>query len=176
MTISHKAGLWREYAAGLLQRGCIALAQSDAQGACQDLGESVSRYRRMQYIGELSWALSAYALAQLTLGNLNDAQACLLEGVNLARYLHLALSTCLPAAVVLLVEKGELEAALSAYAAARKYPVVANSRWADKIIGQRINTATEALPTEIVKAAQDYGTRLEAHQAIVWLQAKLSSI
>jgi len=63
----------------------------------------------------------------------------------------------LPAASLLLVDAGEVERAVEIYALASRYPSVANSRWCEDVAGIHVTAAAEALPSEVVAAAQERG-------------------
>ena len=63
----------------------------------------------------------------------------------------------LPVAALLLVDQGEVERAVEAYACASRYGFVANSRWFEDVAGQQLQTMTASLPAEVLDSAQERG-------------------
>jgi hypothetical protein len=66
----------------------------------------------------------------------------------------------LPAAALLLADRGEAERAVELYALASRHPVVANSRWFEDVAGRHIVAAAahpEGVPPELAVAAQERG-------------------
>ena len=68
-----------------------------------------------------------------------------------------ALLYTLPGVAALLADQGEVERAVEVYALAARYPFVANSRWFEDVAGKDVAAAAEALPPEVVAAAQERG-------------------
>jgi hypothetical protein len=63
----------------------------------------------------------------------------------------------LPGAVLLLVRRGETACAVECYALARRYPLIAHSRWFEDVAGAHVDAAAQALPAEAIWAAQARG-------------------
>ena len=65
----------------------------------------------------------------------------------------------LPAAALLLADRGEAERAVELYALASRYPYMANSRWFEDVAGRHIVAAAhpEGVPPELAVAAQERG-------------------
>jgi hypothetical protein len=63
----------------------------------------------------------------------------------------------LPFVALLMAEQGQAERAVEIYALASRYPYVANSRWYEDLVGQRIAAVAATLPPEVVAAAQERG-------------------
>ncbi len=63
----------------------------------------------------------------------------------------------LPAMALLLLDDGAPARAVELYPLAWRYPYVANSRWFEDVAGREISAAAEALPPEVVAAAQERG-------------------
>jgi hypothetical protein len=70
------------------------------------------------------------------------------------------------AIALLLADRGEAARAVELYALASRYPVVANSRWYEDVVGRHIAAAARALPPDVVAAAEARG-RARALEATV---------
>jgi tetratricopeptide (TPR) repeat protein len=71
-------------------------------------------------------------------------------------YLNAALQS-LPAMALLLADGGEVEQAVELYALVSRFPYAVHSRWFEDVAGREITAAAEALPPEVVAAAQERG-------------------
>ena len=60
-------------------------------------------------------------------------------------------------AALLLADQGDVEQAVELKALAWCFPFISNSRWCEDLAGRRISTAADALPLEVVAAAQARG-------------------
>jgi len=72
----------------------------------------------------------------------------------------------LPLASLLLLEKNEFEQAIEFYALACTHPLIANSKWYDDVVGQRIRKAAEKLPNRTVSAASERGQNRNLDEAV----------
>ena len=63
----------------------------------------------------------------------------------------------LPAASLLLADRGDVEQAIETYAFALCYPTVARARWFEDVAGRHIAAAAAALPPDAVDAARERG-------------------
>jgi hypothetical protein len=79
----------------------------------------------------------------------------------------------LPAAALLLADRGEVERAVEAYALASRYPFVANSRWFEDVAGQHITAVAATLPPDIVAVAQERGRTRDLQATVAELLAEL---
>jgi hypothetical protein len=81
--------------------------------------------------------------------------------------------TCLPAAALLLIDRGKVDAALEAYASTQFAPVMANSHWLEQIAGLEIEVAAAGLPAAASAAARQRGTSGDIFAAVDRLSASL---
>jgi hypothetical protein len=64
----------------------------------------------------------------------------------------------LPAAALLSAHEGQIELAVELHAVATtRYPLVANSRWFEDVVGKHVAAAAESLPSDDFAAAQERG-------------------
>ena len=145
---AEQGGSPREAAVGLLALGMAALAERRLDPALAYLQESVSRYRQMQFAGELGWALGGLSLVQDATGQPEAAQVSLIEALNIASKTHsmFAMVSCLAAMVSFLARRGHLEAALRVHRLALMQPVHQSSLWYAQIIGDEMVQQWDALP------------------------------
>jgi tetratricopeptide (TPR) repeat protein len=139
--------------------GMAALGVGKAEDACQLLEESVSIYQESNSMWHRRWAFAFPGYAAHKLGHLYRAQQCFGRVLRLSaesRSLWALLYT-LPGVAALLADRGKAERAVEIYALAACYPFVANSRWFEDVAGKDIAAAAEALPPEVVAAAQARG-------------------
>ena len=148
-----QGGYLREAAGMLVMLGMAALAQGHLAQAHEYFQEGITRYSRMQFAGELGMALGGLALAQEMCGQLEAAQATLVEALQIVvKNRNLAtMLTCLPAMVFLLAHHGRLDAALLVHRITLLQSVQKNSRWYSGIIGDEMAT--------------QWGSLSEAHRA-----------
>jgi tetratricopeptide (TPR) repeat protein len=135
--------------------GAVALAEGAHQKAHQLLQESVSVYQEMGEQERLGQALAVLGCAARAVGELRQAERHLSAALRTAADMEVfrPLIYALPAAALLLVDRGEAERATDLYALASRYPFVANSRWFGDVAGRHI--AAAALPPEGVAVARD---------------------
>jgi tetratricopeptide (TPR) repeat protein len=147
---------WIGAALGVL--GCAAMAQGAYPEAQQRLQESLDVFQGTQTQNQVIGAHADMAGAALLQGNTDKAQQHLLQALRLAtEYRATALLLALPFVARLLAEQGHAERAVEIYALASRYPYVANSRWYEDLVGQRIAAVAATLPPEVVAAAQERG-------------------
>jgi hypothetical protein len=107
----------------------------------------------------MSDALGHLVYAERGLGHTLQAQQCLTEVLRIATEIGADFSVwvSLPAATLLLADRGEPERAVELYALASRYPHVANSYWFEDVAGRHMAAVAATLPPEIVAAAQERG-------------------
>ena len=147
---AERGNFQREAAGMLAVQGTSRLAQGKSEQAIELFTESASRYRQMQFKGELGWALGGLALAQEMNQQPENALGSLIEALHLAENSHstAAMLTCLPAMVLLLSHRGHLELALCAHRLAQANAALKNLRWYADLIGNEMSARWEALPAE----------------------------
>jgi hypothetical protein len=85
----------------------------------------------------------------------------------------LTLSLALPATALLLADQGEKEWAVELYALASRYPIVANSKWYEDIVGKHIEAIAATLPPDVVAAAQERGRARDLDATVAELLVEL---
>jgi hypothetical protein len=108
---------------------------------------------------ELGWVLAGLGAAALGLGDLPTARQCFCEALQIAIAVRsfMTLMVLIPTLVLLQLLQGELEQAVELYALCLRYPAVANSQISEEWVGQYAVGVMEALPPEVVAAAQERG-------------------
>jgi predicted ATPase len=155
--------------------GLAALAvRADAE-AQQWLQESAAIFRELEHRENLGWALAVLGYAARALGQLSQAEQYLCQALQAYTETGVLfpLMYGLPAAALLLADRGEVERAVEVYALALRYPFVANSRWFEDIAGQHIAAIAATLPSDIVTAAQERGRARDLKATVAELLAEL---
>jgi tetratricopeptide (TPR) repeat protein len=158
--------------------GMAALGVQDWAVAHQALSESISALQQMRHQEHLNCAISMSAYATRGLGLPVQAARCLAEALKSATEARtfFALLYALPAAALLLIDRGEVERAVEVYALATRHPFVAYSHWFDAIAGRQVADAATGLPPEVVEAAQARGQALDLWQTAAGLPEELSGL
>jgi hypothetical protein len=138
--------------------GMVAIVEKDHARAVQLLEEGVAAARRVGHFHADSYA-ALLGLALLGQGQPRQTRRYLHEALRAAveKGSFIPLLYALPPAAHLLVDEGEVERAVELYALALQQPFVAHSRWFEDIVGRHVAAAAEALPPEVVAAAQERG-------------------
>jgi tetratricopeptide (TPR) repeat protein len=157
----------------VLGRLSLALgAYAEAQELIQD---SVAALQEVGWYHELREALASLGYAARGMGASDEARRCLHECLQLGRKkgATLPILHALPAAALLLADRGETERAVELYALASRHPVVANSRWFEDVAGRHIAAVAAALPSDAVAAAQERGRARDLEATVVELLTEL---
>jgi predicted ATPase/DNA-binding SARP family transcriptional activator len=156
---ARELGTGREIALSLLLLGDAALVEGAYPKARGRLQESVAVIQQIGYRPELSPALAGLGVAVRGLGQPSRARKYVQEALQTCAEIRVVfpLLRALPAAALLLSDVGEVERAVELYALAARYPLVANSRWFEDVVGKHVTAAAAALPQEVVAAAQERG-------------------
>lgn len=146
-------------ALGQYRAGCAWLGLSQPRRACVLLEESTHSLRLLGARDYLCHVLAALSCAYSGQGQFVQARIAVFEATQIAVELKTALelSRVLAAAGLLVVRLEEVEQAIELYAMARREPFVANSRWYEDIIGQKLDAAAALLPPAVITAAQERG-------------------
>jgi tetratricopeptide (TPR) repeat protein len=155
--------------------GLVALAEDAYAEARRLLEESVTLLRGAQGPDNLAWALAVSAYAARGLGELPEAEQCLSEALRIYAETGVFFSPMygLPAAALLLADRGQEERAVELYALASRYPFVANSRWFEDVAGRHLAAVAAALPSEVVAAAQERGQARDLDATVAELLEEL---
>ena len=130
-------------------------------------------------LGFLGQVLAALVIAERGLGDSYQAERYLYDALQVVAKvgpfpsLFLPLAYTLPAAALLLIDRGEVERAVELYALASRFPLVANSRWFEDVAGKHIATAAENLPPKVVEAAQERGRARDLDETVNELLVEL---
>jgi hypothetical protein len=87
---------------------------------------------------------------------------------------HPSLVFVLPAAALLSAHEGRIELAVELYAVATRYPLVANSRWFEDVVGKHVAAAAKSLPPDDFAAAQERGRARDLWKTAEKLLAELA--
>jgi tetratricopeptide (TPR) repeat protein len=128
--------------------------------------EVVAIYRDNQNHERLATSLSLLGFTSLDLGRIQESKRYIQEAlrISLSHRTIFPLLLALTATAKLLLEEDEVERAIELHILALQDPKVANSKWWHDAVGTHIETAAEALPSEIVEAAQARGRSLDLWQ------------
>jgi hypothetical protein len=143
--------------------------------AQRSLLESVTIFQEIKHRENLGWALAVCGYADRGLGQLPQAKHHLIEALGTATKIgaFMPLMYGLPAAALLLADRGEAEHAVELYALASRYGFVANSRWFEDVAGKHIAAVAANLPLEEVAAAQERGWARDLDTTVAELLAEL---
>jgi tetratricopeptide (TPR) repeat protein len=158
--------------------GLAALGAQDCAEAHRSLSESISALQQMGHPEHLNCAISMSAYATRGLGRPVQAAGCLTEALKSATKIRtfIALLYALPAAALLLADRGEAERAVEVYALAASHPFVAHSHWFEAVAGRQVADAAAELPPAVVEAAQARGQALDPWQTAADLAEELSGL
>jgi tetratricopeptide (TPR) repeat protein len=142
--------------------GELALVEGRYAEAQEILTESLSVFDKIKYSQWRSHSNSLGYAARYQ-GEMAEAYNYLLH--SLEQVIHsrneLMLAEFIPLAALLALDSGEIEQAIELYALASRYPLVANNRWFDDLVGNQIAAAAVTLPAPILQAAQQRGQSLD---------------
>jgi tetratricopeptide (TPR) repeat protein len=158
-------------------RGESALFQEKYAEAQTFLQKSVTTLQQSKDRAFLGLSLASQAYVARALGQPGLVQQLLVEALQLSLKIgeFWALYYIFPLAALLCVDRGAPERAVELYALALCFPVVANSRWFETIVGRQITAAAATLPVEVVASAQERGRAREVWSTAKELLAELNS-
>jgi tetratricopeptide (TPR) repeat protein len=158
LAVAQEIGRHNILATCLSCAGIVAMVEEDYARAVQLLREGVAVAHQVGRFHADSYA-ALLGLAPLGQGRPCQARGSLCEGLRAAvgKGSYIPLLYALPPPARLLVAGGRVERAAELYALAMQQPFVAHSRWFDDVVGQHVAAAAEALPADVVAAAQERG-------------------
>lgn len=161
----------------LLLLGWAALGLGQYTQAAQYLRE-VNIAETQLRMNERALGFAAQAFAERALGSPLRAASLLVQALQIAveRRLEPIFYYALPAAALLLADRGQVEWAVEVYALAGRYRYVANSRMLDEVAGQEIAARAAELPPEVTAAARARGQIAGAVQTGERLLAEFSLV
>ena len=155
-----------------------ALATGEYGEAERWLREAVDICRELRQWGHLGQALALSALVARGSGHLPQARQHLGEALRVAQDVHdyetfMFQMTVVSAMALLLADEGQGERAVELYAMASRYPLVANSRLLEDLVGRRMAAVAAQLAPEVATAAQARGRAGDLEAAVADLRAEL---
>jgi DNA-binding SARP family transcriptional activator len=149
-------------------------AYADARRLCS---RSIVGFDACESTENAFWARGSLGLAEIALGEIDNARRCAVEGLTWARDQASLFVLCdvLPLVAQIFLAEGETERAVEIYALACMLPAVANSQWCEDVVGKPIAHAAASLPLEAAAAAQLRGRARDMHATIVELIDEFSA-
>jgi hypothetical protein len=168
-----------------IERCCCYLALAALATGAHDeaqrwLQDSVSVCREIRQRGHLGQALALMALVARASGDLAQARQQLGEALRTAAPVHdyetfMFQMIVVSAMALLLADEGYLERAVELYAMASRYPLMAHSRLAADLAGQRMVAVAARLPADVAAAAEARGRAGDLEAALASLAAELEA-
>jgi predicted ATPase/class 3 adenylate cyclase len=175
LTLSREAGYRLGSAVGLGVLGGVALTEGKYAEARQLLQESVAVNQEIGQREALGWNLAGLGGAALGLGNVPQARQHFCQALQTATEIRsfMPLALTIPLVALFLAVQGEMERAVELYALASRYPLVANSRVAEDVVGGFIAAVAATLPPDVITAAQARGQARDLDATVAELLAEL---
>jgi DNA-binding SARP family transcriptional activator/predicted ATPase len=157
LAIARRTGYRRGIGYSLFVLGEVALAAGKYGEAAKLLEESVAVYQEIGQWDECCRSLAALACASRALGRHHRVRQELFHEMRRAadRQALAPLVWGLPALALLLADRGEQEQATELHALARHYPLVAQSRWFEDVVGRPIKALASTPPTDVMASARE---------------------
>jgi predicted ATPase/DNA-binding SARP family transcriptional activator len=169
--VQHRWGV----AFSLLVSGMATLAQGQGYDALSMFQTAVEGFDEIRHRENRGWAGGPLALAAREAGETDLARGSVVDalqiGIELGAFMPVLYA--LPAAALLLADRGAAERAVEVYACASHYGFVANSCWFEAVAGEPLGAATAHLPEELAGAARARCEALEWDAMAVELLAEL---
>jgi predicted ATPase len=158
LPLAREAGLRFRIGYAFVVLGSLALAEQAYSEARRLLRQGLVVYREIGPPAEVGWAHAVLAYAARGLD----------QSAQMRRHLRRALQACetravppllwaLPAAALLLADRGDAQRAVEVYALASRYGLVANSRWFEDVAGRHVAEIAGSLPKDAAAAARERG-------------------
>jgi tetratricopeptide (TPR) repeat protein len=144
---------------GFFVLGSAAFAQKAYAEAERRWGEGLAVCQEAGKRDGIGWAHALLAYVAREQGQPSLARQHLYEALRIGTEIgaFMPLITALPAKALLLADRGERARAVELYALASRYPFVGRSRWFEDVAGRELSAVGEALPPEVVTAAEERG-------------------
>jgi tetratricopeptide (TPR) repeat protein len=158
-----------------LALGGVALARGALAEAEQFFRQSTAIYERVHVDDDRGQALGCLSLTARGLGQRAKARQYLAHALRIHLKVRgmVATAIALSASALLLCDAGEVAQAVEVYALATRHPFAAPSPWFEDVAGRTIAAAAEALPPEVVAAAEARGRARDLWAAVEELLAEL---
>jgi tetratricopeptide (TPR) repeat protein len=162
----------------LVTLGSVALVDEAYAKAKELLREGLAVYRGIKMPADAGWAHAVLAYAARGLGEPDQIGHHLrqaLQAVTKTGSVPTLLWT-LPAAALLVADRGADERAVELYALASRYGLVANSHWFEDVAGRHVAAVAASLPPDAVTAAQERGRARDLDPTAADLLAELEGM
>jgi tetratricopeptide (TPR) repeat protein len=137
----------------------LAIVAGAYEEAMRLTRESAAAYAGIGSEANVDHARLLSAFAARGLGQHAQARRLVAEGLQIAAdhwdLIHLI--DTLPAAALLLLDRGETARAIETFELARTLPFIGHDAWAQDVVGRPIREATEDLPPDVSAAARERG-------------------
>jgi tetratricopeptide (TPR) repeat protein len=178
LSLARETGLTFRVGRALVLLGRVALAEESRDVTRRLSREALAVYRDIGARAGIGWANAI--LAYTARGPNQPAQmgqylSQALRAVKETGDILLGLSA-LPAAALLLADRGHTERAVEVYALASRYAFVAQSRWFEDVVGRHIATAEASLPPDVVAAAKERGQARDLEGTVEELLIELEHV
>lgn len=149
----------RQMSSSHLIWGQVLLAEQDYAAATKAFQTSITLAQESGQRSLLGAPTAYLGYIAQQFGDAVCARQHLAQALAIALELQTPFTCCMAFSILalLLVEQGEAEQAVELYAAAARFPFVANSRWFDTLTGQRVAVLAAGLAPAAVAAAQARG-------------------
>jgi tetratricopeptide (TPR) repeat protein len=143
--------------------GYLALVNLDYDEAQAAFAEGYRFYQATQSDPFAFNALSGLGISTCCRGDLDQSRRhfrqLLTEGLRRKDFLYLLFA--LPGLVLYLARRGEVERATTIWTLAQCYPLVANSKWYEDVVGREMEALAASMPPEVAEAARERGRLLD---------------
>ncbi len=159
LLLAQEADARREIAAAYTILGIAYLGLGEIEQTQAWALKSIVQYQEIDQMDELGWAIALMAFVERGLGRVEPAQSYLCQTLEIGIKTHGYFSVLhgLSAAALLFLDQGEIEHAVELIALVWGFPVAANSRWFEDVVGREITTAAESLAPDVTAAARERG-------------------
>jgi tetratricopeptide (TPR) repeat protein len=174
LVLTQERGYHLGIAASLATLGQVAIAENKYDQA-QQLAQQL--HCAFEHTGVQSWALLILGHAACALGHYDQAKQHICKALRMrAESWGLSDRVWAVSTIALLLTGDEkVEQAVELYALASRYPMVANAPFFEDTVGQHIAAAAEALPPEVVAAAQARGQARDLEATVRELLEEMES-
>jgi hypothetical protein len=166
----------RVVGASHLALGGVAIGQEKFVQSINHLNTAVEVSRDLKNRDDLVAVIATLSCAEINIGELELARDHLVESLEIVADIRgiWGASYSLPIAALYLATQGEIERAVAVYALIKEYPIAANSRFHEEVVGQEITEATATLPPEAIAAAEERGRQGDPFEMAAELLEELS--
>jgi predicted ATPase len=151
--------------------GGAAIGQKDYIQAREHLMAAIHVMRDLKNLDDLAAAVATLSCAEINIGELDMARDHLVESLEIVADIRGIWGASY---TLFLAREGMVERAIEVYTLIRQYPIAANSRFHEEVVGQEITVAAAALPPEVVTEAEERGREGDPYEMAALLLEELS--